>query len=53
MPTAQPNSGCKVYLHPATCTRPSTVEAFQRSTGLRLVVSPAGHVRAIPNGGEA
>lgn len=44
---------CKVYLHPTTCTRPAIVEAFQRSTGLQLIVSPAGHVRAVPNGGAA
>lgn len=53
MPTAQHTNGCKVYLHPTTCTRPAIVEAFQRSTGLQLIVSPAGHVRAVPNGGAA
>lgn len=53
MPTAQHTNGCKVYLHPTTCTRPAIVKAFQRSTGLQLIVSPAGHVRAVPNGGVA
>ncbi len=53
MPTAQHRNGCKVYLHPTTCTRPSIVEAFQRSTGLQLIVSPSGHVRAVPNEGAA
>ncbi|MNO74863.1 hypothetical protein D3C76_658790 [compost metagenome] len=53
MPTVQYSSRCKVYLHPTTCTRPAIVEAFQRSTGLQLIVSPTGHVRAVPNGGAA
>lgn len=53
MPTAQHRNGCKIYLHPTTCTRPAIVEAFQRSTGLQVIVSPAGYVRAIPNGGAA
>lgn len=51
MPTTQLRNGCKVYLHPTTCTRPATIEAFQRFTGLQLIVTPSGHVRAVPNGG--
>lgn len=46
-------SECKVYLHPTTCTRPAIVDAFQRRTGLQLIVSPTGIVRAIPVGGAA
>lgn len=53
MPTAQHRNGCKIYLHPTTCTHPAIVEAFQRSTGLQVIVSPEGNVRAVPNGGAA
>lgn len=51
MPTAQHRNGCKIYLHPTTCTRPAIVEAFERSTGLQVIVSPEGFVRAVPIGG--
>lgn len=53
MPTVQHAEGCKVYLHPTTCTRPAVVDAFQRRTGLQLIVSPTGLVRAVPAGGAA
>lgn len=43
----------KIYLHPTTCTRPSIVDAFQRRTGLRLIISTSGIVRAVPAGGAA
>lgn len=43
----------KIYLHPTTCTRPAVVAAFQRLTGLQLIVSPSGLVRAVPEGGAA
>lgn len=44
---------CKVYLHPSTCTRPAIIDAFQRRTGLQIVVSSNGHAQAVPNGGAA
>lgn len=53
MPIAQHSQGGKVYLHPTTCSRPAVVDAFQRRTGLRLIVSPTGLVRAVPAGGDA
>lgn len=53
MPIPSHRNRCKVYLHPTTCTRPAIIEAFQRSTGLQLIVSPTGHVRAVPIGGTA
>lgn len=43
----------KIYLHPTTCTRPAVINAFQRQTGLQLIVSPTGLVRAVPTGGTA
>ncbi len=53
MPTTQHSQGGKVYLHPTTCTRPAIVDAFQRRTGLRLIVTSTGLVRAVPTGGDA
>lgn len=43
----------KIFLHPTACTRPQIIDAFQRRTGLQLIVSPSGLVRAIPTGGAA
>jgi hypothetical protein len=53
MPITQPPQRGKVYLHPTTCIRPAVVDAFQRRTGLRLIVTSTGMVRAIPTGGAA
>lgn len=53
MSIAQHPQGGKVYLHPTTCTRPAVVDAFQRRTGLRLIVTSSGLVRAVPTGGAA
>ncbi len=47
------HSTCTVYLHPSTCSRPATVDAFQRRTGLQIIVSPNGHARAVQSGGAA
>lgn len=53
MSNTLPPQGGKVYLHPTTCTRPTVIAAFQRRTGLQLIVSPSGLVRAVPEGGAA
>ncbi|WP_164897296.1 hypothetical protein [Pseudomonas alkylphenolica] len=47
------HSTCKVYLHPVTCSRPGSVDAFQRRTGLHIIVSPNGHAQAVQGGGAA
>lgn len=47
------HSTCKVYLHPSTCSRPAAVDAFQRRTGLQIIVSPNGHAQAVHSGGVA
>lgn len=46
MLSAQHTQGCKVYLHPTTCTRPSFIDAFQRRTGLRVVTTRNGFAMA-------
>lgn len=53
MPTAQHPSPCKVYLHPMTCSRPSSLAEFQRRTGLRIVATPNGNAQAVPASGGA
>ncbi|MFV2944259.1 hypothetical protein [Pseudomonas japonica] len=53
MEITQHTQAGNVYLHPTACTRPAVVAAFQRRTGLQLIVSPAGIVRAIPMKGAA
>lgn len=51
---AQHLQGCKVYLHPTVCTRPTAIEAFQRRTGLQVITTPTGLAMATPhNGGHA
>lgn len=53
METAQHSQRGKVYLHPTTCTSPAVIAAFQRRTGLQLIVSSTRLVRAVPHGGAA
>jgi len=54
MPTARHTHGCKVYLHPTACTRPSFIDAFQRRTGLQVITTPTGLALATPHdGGQA
>lgn len=53
MQTTQHTEAVKVYLHPTACTRPTVIAAFQRRTGLELIVSPTGVVRAVPMKGAA
>lgn len=42
-----------VYLHPTICSRRQHADQFQRSTGLQLVISSNGVVRAVPTQGAA
>lgn len=49
MTRAQHSQGCKVYLHPTACTRPSFIDAFQRRTGLRVITTPTGLAMATPH----
>lgn len=53
MEITQHTQAGKVYLHPTACSRPAVVAAFQHRTGLQLIVSPAGVVRAVPMKGVA
>lgn len=53
MPSTQPKAQCKIYLHPATSSRQFLIDAFERRTGLRAVITPRGLARAIPKGGQA
>lgn len=53
MLTAQHAQQGTVFLHPTICTRPELIDAFQRRTGLQLIVSASGLVRAVQTGGVA
>jgi len=45
MPNAQHRTTrCPVYLHPAACTSPATVEAIQKHTGLLVIVTPGARL---------
>ncbi len=49
---AQHTQGCKVYLHPTACTRPSFIDAFQRRTGLKVITTPTGLAMATLDDGR-
>lgn len=54
MKSVQDNLTCKIYLHPMTCCRPSSLAAFQLRTGLQIIATPKGNAQAIPQlGGVA
>jgi len=53
MKTAQHTPTSKVFLHPTACSR-ARIDAFQRRTGLHIVVNANGNAEAvIPAGGAA
>lgn len=54
MKSAQHNGPVAVLIHPTACSNLSKIRAFERSTGLQLVVTLDGKAHAIPaNGGTA
>lgn len=54
MKSAQHNGSVAILIHPATCNSLAKIQAFQRSTGLQLVVTLDGKAHAVPfNGGLA
>lgn len=54
MKSAQHNGSVAVLIHPTTCSCLAKIQAFQRSTGLQLVVTMNGKAHAVPaNGGAA
>lgn len=54
MKSAQHNRSVAVLIHPTTCSSLAKIQAFQRSTGMQLVVTLNGKAHAVPaNGGAA
>lgn len=54
MKSAQHNGSVAVLIHPTACSSLAKIQAFQRSTGLQLIVTPNGKAHAIAaNGGAA
>lgn len=53
MKTAQRSGPAAVLIHPTACISPARIQAFQRSTGLQLVVALNGKTQAIPADGGA
>lgn len=48
MKTAQYNGSRAVLIHPTTCNSLAKIQAFQRRTGMQVVVSSTGKAHAIP-----
>lgn len=53
MKSAQHKGSGAVLIHPATCSSLAKIQAFQRRTGLQIVVSLTGKAHAIPCAGGA
>ncbi|MBV4492263.1 hypothetical protein [Pseudomonas oryzicola] len=54
MKPAQHNGSVAILIHPTACNSVAKIQAFQRSTGLQLVVTLEGKAQAVPaNGGAA
>ncbi len=54
MKSAQHNRSVAVLIHPTACSSLAKIQAFERSTGLQLVISRDGKAHAVPcNGGAA
>ncbi|WP_277593041.1 hypothetical protein [Pseudomonas chlororaphis] len=53
MKTAQYNGPGAVLIHPTTCSSLAKIQAFQRRTGMQVVVSRTGKAQAIPCSGGA
>ena len=53
MKSAQHNGSVAVLIHPTACSSLAKIQAFQRSTGLQLVVSLDGKAHAVPATGGA
>lgn len=54
MKSAQHNGSVAILIHPTACSSVAKIQAFQRSTGLQLVVTLEGKALAVPaNGGAA
>jgi len=54
MKSAQHDGSVTILIHPTTCSSLAKIQAFQRCTGLQVVVSSNGKAHAIPcTGGVA
>lgn len=54
MKSAQHNGPVAVLIHPTACSSLAMIQAFERSTGLKLVITRNGKAHAVPcNGGAA
>ena len=53
MQTTQHNSiSCRVYIHPAACNSPSSVDAIQRLTGRLAIITTLGRIELAPQADE-
>lgn len=53
MKSAQHNGSVAVLIHPTACCSLTKIQAFQRSTGLQLIVTLDGKAQAVPATGGA
>ncbi|WP_372822176.1 hypothetical protein ACCE15_05150 [Pseudomonas parafulva] len=54
MKSPQYNGSVAVLIHPTACSSLDKIQAFERSTGLQLVINSKGKAHAVPcNGGAA
>lgn len=53
MKSAQHNGSIAVLIHPTACSSLAKIQAFQRSTGLQLIVNQNGKAHAVPASGGA
>ncbi|MBN3862060.1 hypothetical protein HCU66_07435 [Pseudomonas frederiksbergensis] len=45
--TQHSNTRCPVYLHPSACSNRAAVEAIQHRTGLLVITTPKGRIKAV------
>jgi len=53
MKPAQHNGSVAVLIHPTACSSLAKIQAFQRSTGMQLVVTQDGKAHAVAATGGA
>lgn len=53
MKSAQHNGSVAILIHPTACSSLAKIQAFQRSTGLQLVVTRNGKAHAVAGTGGA
>jgi hypothetical protein len=51
--TQHSQTRCPVYLHPSACRSRAAVEAIQHRTGMLVITTPKGRIKAVQPAGTA